>query len=222
MKDTVIVVQGLSSYNTHIKTAWENHDIIFSTWKGEENKYTSSDVVIFNDYPSNPGPANFWLQQTTTINGLKKAKELGYKNALKIRSDIVPNNPDKLLSCFNEQQINFLCWHAHQVYPKCPGYLVDYFMYGTVDNLITLWDIKTTFCNVPEILLTWQYIENLKDKVTVNYILNNLDSSNDLFWIKNNIHLSSYQKHIGYKNTMFTFNNDKSFISEEYISFLKA
>lgn len=223
MNDFVIIVQGSSSYVKILREALFGFNIIYSTWLGEESNFLETDIVIFNRLPDFHGPANLNLQKTTTISGLKKAKEMGYKRALKIRSDIVPTNINKLINYLDNDAINFLCWHLHEVYPGCPGYLVDYLMSGDIDHLLKLWDIQDmSWCSVPEIFLTYQYITKLIDTVRIEYFLPFLNETNDLYWIKNNLNLSSYKENDIYdKYRKYDFGLNKEFLITDYCKFLK-
>ena len=68
-----------------------------------------------------------------------------FKKCLKLRSDIAPTNAHEFIKLLNNDNLNFLCWHCHEVYPKCPGYLVDYLMSGDIDDLIELFDIQDKY-----------------------------------------------------------------------------
>lgn len=219
MKNFVVLIQGQSNCVAQQKDAWKGFDVIFSTWVGEENKYTENDIVLYNTPPSTSGPANFNYQIVSTINGLVKAKELGYKNVLKIRSDLIPTNASKFFNVLDETKLNFLCWHAHEVYPGCSGYLVDYLISGPIDDMIKLWDISNIFCVVPEVMLTWQYINECKE-MDVNYFMNELNNENDLWWIKNNIYLSSYKMSVHNPFNRTTYNIDKTHLTNSYLNFL--
>lgn len=209
MKDLAIVVQGPSNYVSHFKRIF-GKNLIFSTWIGEENKYTNGDVVIFNQTPLDCGPANFNLQKVSTINGLLKAKDLGYDYALKIRSDLIPTNSLNFLKLLENDNLNFLCWYLHEVYPKCSGYLIDYLMSGRISTLLKIWEVNI-FCRVPEIMITHQYISNLSN-IDINFFLPFLNGDNDLYWIKNNKLLSSY-------NSDRIFSLDKKFLNNNYLNF---
>ena len=89
MNKICLIIQGASDYVTILKEKYKNMDIqiIFSTWEGEESKYNENDIVIFNKMPIERGIQNVMLQQLSTYNGLLKAKEMGFENAIKIRSD---------------------------------------------------------------------------------------------------------------------------------------
>ena len=222
MKDFVVIVQGGSGYVEQIRKALDGFDVIFSTWVGEQSKYLESDIVVYNEMPKYTGPANLNLQKISTVGGLIKAKELGYKRALKLRSDLIPKNTKDFIKLLDNEDLNFLCWHSHEVYPNCPGYLVDYLMSGKIDDLLVLWDIKDmSWCRVPEIHITQQYISQLMGEVNVRYFLQELNQSNDLFWIKRNINLSSYQASKSYdKFGKFNFELNKENLVSDYTKFL--
>ena len=218
MDNLAIIIQGPSNYVNQIKNSFIGYDLIFSTWSGSQSKYEITDVVIYNELPIYSGPSNMNLQKITTINGLLKAKELGYSKALKIRSDLIPNNINEFIKLLNNDKLNFLSWHYHEVYDNCPGYLIDYLMSGYIDDLIDLWDINDmSSCNVPEIILTQRYISKLMDKVDINYFLDGLSVNNDLFWLKNGISLKSYQVN----NTYDKYRKFEFGLNNEYIKFLK-
>jgi hypothetical protein len=213
-----IVIQGASTNVVEQKNAWRNYlnDVIFSTWIGEEYKYDFSDKVVFNIFPQDPGPMNFNFQVKSTLNGLIKAKELGYTHALKIRGDLIPTDDVKFMSVLDSSKINFLCWHAHNVYPNCPGYLIDYLMSGQIDELINLWSIEDNFCVVPEVILTKSFIDNFSMS-DLNFFLKDLDDNNNLFWIKRNILLSQYKITISDPYNKYSFTDDMQYLTKDYI-----
>jgi hypothetical protein len=207
MEDFVIIVQG-SPYNAgKMREKLNGFNVIFSTWDGGQNNFTPNDIVVYSKLPEYKGPANLNLQKITTIAGLTKAKEMGYKRALKLRSDLFPTNMVNFYKSLDNDLLNFLCWHCHEVYPNCPGYLIDYLMSGTIEDLLKLWDIEDmSWCVVPEIHITQQYITKLLNKVNINYFLSDLNSDNDLHWEKRNIMLSTYQaNHIYDKYRKYDF-----------------
>lgn len=178
--------------------------------------------MIFNQIPPYPGPANLNLQKISTMAGLQKAKQLGFRRVLKLRSDIIPTNMGEFIKLLDNNFLNFLCWHAHEVYPNCPGYLVDYLMSGPIDYLVELWDIlDMNWCSVPEVYITQQYILKLLDKVNIQYFLPNLNKDNDLFWAKQGIFLSSYQSNNIYdKYRKYDFELTSEYLKKDYIKFL--
>ena len=220
MSKTLILVQGKADYIPINTLAWRGYDVLFSTWDGEQSKFTGHESVIYNTQSSVAGPANLNYQQVSTYNGLLYALDNGYTHVLKIRSDVYPTNANSFMNTLDYSTLNFLCWHEHEVYPSCPGYLVDYLMFGETNEMLKLWDIKDNFCNVPEVILTWNYITNCT--TNVSYFLDSLSVDNDLIWIKNNLRLSSYQKSDRYdKYKKYDFSNSKDFLTTNYLNFLK-
>jgi hypothetical protein len=218
-----IVIQGGSTNVKEQKECWSEfkNDIIFSTWIGSESQYDLEDNVIYNEYPNDFGPANFNLQIVSTMNGLLKLKELGYTHVLKIRSDLTPTNSKSFLKLIENNDFNFLCWHDHIVYENCPGYLVDYFMSGPIDDMINLWTFEENVSIVPEVNLTWNYICKISN-ININYVLSDLNDGNNMYWIKNNRYLSTYQKNEIYdKYKKYDFSLNKHFLDKNYLNFLK-
>jgi len=223
MKKIAILVQGPSDNVTEVKKAFNNSpDLIFSTWKGYEDKYNLTDTVVYSDDPTVQGHRSLILQQTTTYNGLLKAKELNYTHVLKIRSDLIPTNYNNFLSIIDNDKLNFLSWHYHEVYPNCPGYFVDYLMSGPIDEMLLLWNIKEfNWCIVSEVFLTWQYITQLKTKIDINFFLNDLTAENNLYWIKKNIHLISYKQTLVDPYKKYTFGHlTENYLTLSYRNFL--
>jgi hypothetical protein len=108
------------------------------------------------------------------------------------------------------------------VYPNCPGYLVDFLMGGPIDSMIDLWNIQSNFCNVPEIILTCNYIQKC-NKIGINYLLNGINSdTNELHWVKNGINISNYKAlEINDERGNFIYTDSIEFLNNNYIDFLK-
>ena len=179
----VIVIQGPSTYVSELKKAFEGYDIIWSTWVGEEHNYTTQDIVVYNEKPMLSGVQNIALQYKTTIEGIKKAKELGYTRVLKWRSDLVPNNPSELFKLFKEDSLNFLAWHVG-------GYFVDYFLEGMIDDVYNAWNIDTFYDEFSERITTNKILSTSKN---FHFIMNELNDYNEILWVKRNVKLSSYK-----------------------------
>jgi hypothetical protein len=202
MDKVCIVIQGPSEYIHEQKTAWGTTQLIFSTWKGNEDKYTSDDIVIFNEIPENPGFKNYELQRLSTYNGILLAKELGFEYVLKLRSDLIPSSGDNFLKSLDFNLINFLCWHDSHVHNDFHGYLVDYLMFGQIEKLLKIWDSNYTKYNVPELSITKQYFD-LFDVSNLNFFLKSLNDKNELIWKKYGINLSTYNNHGGFRTDKF-------------------
>jgi len=184
---TAIIIQGVSSYIVEQKNAWAGFDIIWSTWQGSEHLYDSNDNVIFNNNLLNSGIGNINLQAITTLAGIKEAKRLNYTNVLKWRSDLIPTNAPKLMELFKVNNLNFLAWH------NIGKYFVDYFMFGNIYDIESIWNIDVLKGSFAEQILTNNIFK--KGFKEFNFIANNLNNECDIFWKKYNINLSSYQQH---------------------------
>lgn len=211
-----IVVQGPSGNVDELKAAWHGYDLIWSTWKGDELIYDNNDVVVFNQMPQETGVGNIVLQQITTINGVKKAKELGYKRVFKWRSDMIPTNPNKLIGVLTEG-VNFLFFHNHlpfhiflqgNIDPEIPlegiGSYVDYVMESDVDVMASIWDFNEFHGTHAEALITANIQrKNIKN---INLFGGCLDDNNDILWLKKNINIKDYKKH---KEFEYNLRNDE-------------
>lgn len=195
MNNFCIVIQGPSTYVEEMKIAFDGiAPLVFSTWVGEENKYKETDVVVFNNFPDVKGAGNTNYHKVSTLNGLLKAKNLGYTRVLKLRSDMIPTHPRKFISLFDNDKLNFFSWHfvpGTEVY----AYVVDYFMSGNVDDLIKMWSFEMRQVRIPEIMLTNSIIKNFEE-AEINYVIHDLSSDNNVHWVKNNIYLDTYKSNV--------------------------
>jgi len=193
MNDFCIIIQGPSNYVGTIKDSFTqcNIPLIFSTWNNELDKYNESDIVVLNEKPEHNGVGNINLQMKTTLGGLNKAKELGFKRALKFRSDMIPTNPLKFIEFFKDNMLTFFCWH-YAPQGSVSGYMVDYFMAGEIDDLIKIWTIDNYNHWIAEVIMTNNIIHHLSDSKP-KFIINDLTNENDIYWLKYNQKLSEYK-----------------------------
>lgn len=202
MDKICLIIQGPSVNVNIMKEKYKdiNIQIIFSTWEGEESKYNENDIVIFNKTPIEKGIQNVMLQQLSTYNGLLKAKEMGFENAIKIRSDAYFND----LSCFLKNDIdfnkvNFLYFlDYHRIYgPDKKNnnykYFCDYIQIGSVDNLLKMWDFKYSQCYYAEQLIS-KHIFNTFKKEDIAFIGNYVTKDCDIFWISRKLYLSTLDR----------------------------
>lgn len=186
-----VVVQGPSSYVDEISNAWSGYHVLFSTWKGEEDKYNvyqQTDDCVFCNKPSSPGVGNVKMQHMTTLAGLLEAKRRGFKQVIKWRSDMIPSNPHKFVNLFNKE-LTLFYWHDHD-----GGYIVDYFMGGNIDNLIKLWDFDPSQPGrFSEQYLVRSFFDKALDLSDHKYIGKSIDENNDVIWLKYNKTLAHYR-----------------------------
>jgi len=188
-----ILIQGPSNNVSELKKVWDGYDIIWSTWVGEESKFDENDKVIFSPTPDSSGVGNIALQYKTTFEGLKFIKDLGYDRVLKWRSDMVPTSPNELLELFQHKCLNFLYWVDLN-----GGYIVDYMLEGDIDLALECWDINTFSANYSERITTDNILSI--DNISLNFIGHQLTLSNDIYWIKRDVNISSYNNIKGFKN----------------------
>ncbi len=196
--DSCLIVQGptIGDNVIDIKKYWNGFPIIFSTWKHRVDKgcYSDTDIVIYNEYPSRQGTNNLNLQLVSSLNGMLKAKEMGYKRVIKWRQDFYPSDYKKLINLFKKDCINFYSYVSHE-----NGYVTDYFMEGDIDDMIKLFQIEDVNVPYPEFAFTKQLFDLGLDKKS-NFICRELDDENDIFWKKKNLWLSRNNK---YKPKMY-------------------
>lgn len=214
MNDTCIIYQGSDIYSDNLNHDFEN--IIYSTWE-DQTKFDIFKNVIKSKYPNDYGSMNVNLQKQSTITGLKAAKDLGFKYALKIRSDIKIQNFEKIFKNKRDENIHFLCWHGHQVYPNCKGYFIDYIQFGSIDNLLKLWEnVNINYTVVPEIMLVDSF---LKNDLTAKYFLPDINDG-DLYWLKRTVDLNSYKLELNNDpNNMFCFKTNVIPNKDTYFNF---
>lgn len=136
--DICVVIQGASTNVSEQREVWKDflNQIVFSTWKGEESKYSNNDLVIYSDPVLDGGVGNLNCQAITTLRGIEYAKKMGYSRVLKIRADIVPTNAREFLCRFSKYDLTVFLYHLHE-----EGYYVDYFMCGTTDVMHSIWSL---------------------------------------------------------------------------------
>jgi hypothetical protein len=187
-QDVLVIIQGPANIPKNLE-AWFGYNFIFSGWEVEIDKYGYLPFLP-NRYPKSNGPGNVLLQKTTTLAGLEYAQKIGYEYSLKIRSDLFPTNPDTLFSSFTDG-LNFIAKHRDSI-DGHNGYLVDYMQFGRTDDLVTLWSGVESSSSVAEICLLNSFLKNFTEK-DCSFILDKLDSSNDLWWERSKIFISQYK-----------------------------
>jgi len=193
MPKDCIIIQGPTHDYERVARSWENFDLIYSTWEGEEKKgYKNSDCVLFNKQPSKRGCGNINLQIKSSLEGLKKADQKGYEFSLKWRSDYIPQNSQKFFSILDKDKLNFIAWSTHN-----GGYLIDYFFAGKTKWLIEIFN-ETEALNkqkpdlFPEAKITEATLKLAKSKnIDVNYILPQLNHETQCFFIREGVDFNS-------------------------------
>ena len=181
-----VVVQGQTypNYVDLVRKSWEGYQIIFSTWDTTDKAYyKEDDIVIYNPVPSDKGVKNLNLQKISTINGFLKAKELGWDRALKSRSDFVTTTADGLFELFDRTKLNL---HGYW-----NGYINDFYMEGTIEDILTLFDVPAGG-PYPEWNLTKQLYDSGLNK-KAHCIVNGLEFNKaDIRWERMGYWFSSH------------------------------
>lgn len=159
-----IVIQGPIVYEEDFtletikiyKKHYPNVKIILSTWETENKEYLmlieKLDVtVIANKFPEDPGFQNLNLQTTSTINGLRKAKEDGAEYVIKSRTDnrfYAPDVLEFLYTIIEKYSIdmeltprNRLVAISYISKKFIPYFVPDLFMFGHIDDMILYWGL---------------------------------------------------------------------------------
>ncbi len=206
MNKFAIVVQGptdLACLNV-ILNEFAGYTIIYSTWDGQvarrllELSHRPKGGEFLVHLQANPkisGVANLNLQKLSTLGGLERARAIGFKRVLKWRSDQVPVRfQSALLGLENSKSFGFLHWHEHR-----HGYLVDYAIFGEIDDVATLFDVSP-FGPYPEYNLTANLFGSGLNRISKCFG-DLLDSKGpDIFWPKKGIYLSSNNQAYGYSS----------------------
>jgi hypothetical protein len=187
-----IIIQGPNTHPNEIINTYSNIDIIFSTLETSDTSLfeNTNFIIVKNKVPLFNGSANFNYQVTNTLNGIKKAKELGYEFVFKIRSDITIPDIQRLLNLLGEKKdtIFFSAYHNWD-----GGYLCEHMVYGEINLMEKLWSIPLSYSKeAPEIQLTKHFVKVLPT-IKVDYIFPYLFSDNILaYWEKRNFYLNDY------------------------------
>jgi len=127
-----------------IELMCKNVPTIITTWDDEPLekilllKKISIDIVL-NKKPLYNGNQNINCANFSLVNGFKRAKDLGYLNVLRFRTDLYSPEIKLLCKIFSKTNLNklsSLCWFNHFVEYSPYGYIMDHVMYGPVDLMI--------------------------------------------------------------------------------------
>jgi hypothetical protein len=171
-----VVVQGPthSKWLDEVRNSWIGYQVIFSTWdNADKTLYSESDIVIYNPIPFEAGVTNLNLQKVSTINGLLKAKELGWTRALKVRSDFSTTTADGFFSLFDKNKLNLHAWWG--------SYITDFYMEGEIDDIINLFEVDV-HGQFPEWHLTKKLYESGLNEKSVCMVNKLINGEADIYW----------------------------------------
>ena len=216
MKNILLICGPL--YNEcmpYINEMIKNYQTIISTWNTEDKekiemlKLKTVDIIL-NTMPEFRGFQNINCSNTTICKGLKIAKEHGYEECFVMRTDNYINNIKKCIEIFQEKntkKIVSIAWFND----KNHYYIVDYMMYGKIDNLIKYRSTlqtpdKQTWA---EIFLQENYFK--KSPVTFEDALQDFQFCLDKL-IENNIEIYFTHHHKEQGNIINVFKNNGMFL----------
>jgi hypothetical protein len=174
----ILIIQGPLSYLNSLKNCYRD-DVIISTWEDEICESSSFSKIVKSSYPTIAGNKNCNLQFKSTYEGCVLAKKLGYTQVIKIRSDILIPEYERLLDLLDLSKLNFFSFHNWD-----GGYYGDYIIGGPIDEMLLLFEKFDYVENIPPekmLLSRLKYTPNSVLKVLIEH---NIDCYS-LKWQKN-------------------------------------
>tara|TARA_R110001592_G_scaffold63654_1_gene195222 strand:+ start:668 stop:1348 length:681 start_codon:yes stop_codon:yes gene_type:complete len=215
-----ILIQGPTEFYKELTDHYSQFDnVIWSTWNNESvvrlDYIKSKGIkVILVEPPKFPGYMNVNMQIRSTYEGLMAHN---VDEILKVRSDTIVTNLDKLLPKLKGKQLSFMATckegvrgdivydlvylHTSHDYPA------DNVIYGNVDELKIMFDfqIDELLSIPPEALIAWNYMANKGIEFKLNYqtMVDNgmsfflkdcLDEDVKVNWLKRGVNLVDWYK----------------------------
>jgi hypothetical protein len=138
MEDTCVVITGVidSSFVSPLINMYKDiPNKIISTWRYQShiNEFIENGfMVCLNDYPIHKNSTNY---QTVNIRqGCIKAKELGFKYVIRMRTDLICNDMGLFMTViekFYKDKLTVLCGLQTTVF-----YYVDFFVAGPINEML--------------------------------------------------------------------------------------
>ena len=138
----------------YYKKIYSHACVIVSTWADENEKILEEikalgATIVLNKRPSNSGILNINFQLVNSLSGVKKAKDLGYKYAVKTRTDQRICKPyifdtmltalkDVYLSNSSKQNNRIVLLSGEYGNMFTPYFMSDFMYFGNVDDMIKL------------------------------------------------------------------------------------
>jgi len=215
-----ILIQGPTEFYKELTDHYSKFDnVVWSTWDNESvvrlDYIKSKGIkVILVTPPKFPGYMNVNLQIRSTYEGLM-AHDVD--EVLKVRSDTIVTNLDKLLPRLKGKELSFMATckegvRGDLVYDlvylhTSHDYPADNVIYGKVDELKIMFDfqIDELLSIPPEALITWNYMSSKGIDFKLNYktmVANGmsfflqecLDEKVEVNWLKRRVNLVDWYK----------------------------
>ena len=215
-----IAIQGPTEYYKELTDYYSQfNNVVWATWNDES--ITNLDYirnkgieVILLEKPKFPGYMNVNMQLASSYAGIN---HLDVDEALKVRSDTIVTNLDKLLPRLQGKKLTFAATCKTGVrkdisydlvyYHNSHDYPADNVIYGKVDDLKSMFNfqIEEILAVPPESLITWNYMvnqdmtfhlsyENMVNEGISFFLQDCLDENVKINWLKRGVNLVDWYK----------------------------
>ena len=218
-----IVIQGPTNYYKELSDYYQNYEnVVWSTWYNEPKTnidYIKSKGidVIETSLPSFNGYMNVNYQVLSSFIGIQYLEGKNISEVLKVRSDTIVTNLDKLLPKLKGKKLSFMalakegvrkdCYYELEYVHSSHDYPADNVIYGNVENLSTMFDFQVDemMSIPPEALITWNYLVSKDVNFNLNYehLIDNgvsfflqecLEENVEVNWLKRDVNLVDWYK----------------------------
>ena len=217
-----IIIQGPTEYYKELSDYYSQFDnVVWATWNDESvirlNYIRDKGIkVILVEKPEVFGYINVNMQVKSTFAGVSYL-EGKVDEILKVRSDTIVTNLDKLLPKLKNRQLSFMATCKTGVrkdlaydlvyYHDSHDYPADNVIYGKIEDLKLMFDfqIDEILPVPPEALIAWNYMANKGIEFKLDYLtmLNGgitfflqdcLDENVEVNWLKKEVNLVDWYK----------------------------
>ena len=217
-----IIIQGPTEYYKELTDYYSQFDnVVWSTWNDESvirlDYIRSKGIkVILVEKPEVFGYINVNMQVKSTFAGINYFKGK-VDEALKVRSDTIITNLDKLLPKLKNRQLAFMATCKTGVrkdlaydlvyYHDSHDYPADNVIYGKIEDLKLMFDfqIDEILPIPPEALIAWNYMTNKGIEFKLDYqtmvdggisffLQECLDENVEVNWLKKKVNLVDWYK----------------------------
>jgi len=217
-----IIIQGPTEYYKELADYYSQFEnVVWATWNDESvvrldyirNKGIE---VILVEKPKVLGYINVNMQVKSTFAGVSYLEDK-VDEALKVRSDTIVTNLDKLLPRLKNKQLAFMATCKTGVrkdlaydlvyYHDSHDYPADNVIYGKIEDLKLMFDfqIDEILPVPPEALITWNYMisqnmtfhlsyENMVHEGISFFLQECLDENVEVNWLKRGVNLVDWYK----------------------------
>ena len=218
-----IIIQGPTEYYKELTDHYSHFEnVVWATWNDESvvrlDYIKSKGIeVILVEKPEMPGYMNVNMQLASSYAGVNRLFELGIDEALKVRSDTIVTNLDKLLPRLQGRKLAFMATCKVGVrkdiaydlvyYHDSHDYPADNVIYGKIDDLRDMFNfqIDEMLQIPPESLITWNYMvtqdmtfhlsyKNMIEHGISFFTQECLDKNVEVNWLKRGVNLVDWYK----------------------------